>query len=385
MGIHGFMGTRHFLCIVWMGIGLAWAGSGLADAFSEAESRLQAGDMDGAMEKIEQLLDDQPGHVEARMLRGIILVEQGHLEQARISFESLVADHPELPQPYNNLAAIYAATGRMDRAREALRRALDIAPDYGVAQENLGDLYVTMAVEHYARARKGVTGRAHDKAAGLRDFKQRFGIDLTGGETLPATQEEPPGPVQDQPDGVPSQVAGREEGAAVVPAEDGDTAGGGTDEERSVASCLLIGPFQNKDLLAQITRRLKDRAVAVRRVDRVTPYEVYWVYIPPLESRAAAQARLRELRAKGLKDVRLVHKGEFANGISLGSYSRLDSVRRRMKQLKARGIDSVFKLSESRKSMTWLMAGSVSQVEIGRLKEAYPDLKLEIGACQHGN
>ena len=39
-------------------------------------------------------------------------------------FEQLTEDFPELPEPYNNLAVLYAADGQLDRARAALELAL---------------------------------------------------------------------------------------------------------------------------------------------------------------------------------------------------------------------------------------------------------------------
>jgi len=47
---------------------------------------------------------------------------------------------PELPEPYNNLAVLYAARGDHDGARDALLRAISTHPSYATAHENLGDI-----------------------------------------------------------------------------------------------------------------------------------------------------------------------------------------------------------------------------------------------------
>lgn len=60
--------------------------------------------------------------------------------------------YPELPEPYNNLAALYAKHGRYDDARSALVTATHANPNYGLAYENLGDLYLRLAAESYKRA-----------------------------------------------------------------------------------------------------------------------------------------------------------------------------------------------------------------------------------------
>lgn len=92
--------------------------------------------------------------IEARYLRGIILLSDGQSEEAKIAFAELLREYPELPEPYNNLAAIYAAEGEFDKARDLLSRVLEKHPNYAVALENLGDLYAKMAIDAYERARE---------------------------------------------------------------------------------------------------------------------------------------------------------------------------------------------------------------------------------------
>jgi tetratricopeptide (TPR) repeat protein len=49
-------------------------------------------------------------------------------------------------EPYNNLAVLRAAQGQLDEARVALEAALRADPAHREARENLGDLYVRLAV-----------------------------------------------------------------------------------------------------------------------------------------------------------------------------------------------------------------------------------------------
>ena len=67
-------------------------------------------------------------------------------------FERLIADYPELPEPYNNLAALKAAAGDYDGAKAALDQALRANPAMATAHENLGDVQVMLALRAYARA-----------------------------------------------------------------------------------------------------------------------------------------------------------------------------------------------------------------------------------------
>ena len=63
----------------------------------------------------------------------------------------MLADFPELPEPRNNLAVLYAQQGDYALARDELERAIQTAPDYAVAHENLGDVYARMAEVEYQR------------------------------------------------------------------------------------------------------------------------------------------------------------------------------------------------------------------------------------------
>ena len=67
-------------------------------------------------------------------------------------FERLTQDHPDLPEPYNNLAVLHAARGQLDRARELLEQALRHDPNYFAAQENLGDVFARLAQRAYEKA-----------------------------------------------------------------------------------------------------------------------------------------------------------------------------------------------------------------------------------------
>src|SRR3546814_8685917 len=61
-------------------------------------------------------------------------------------------DYPQLPEPYNNLAVLYAAQGDYDKARDALQAAIAKHPSYATAHENLGDIYAALAGAAYSKA-----------------------------------------------------------------------------------------------------------------------------------------------------------------------------------------------------------------------------------------
>lgn len=89
---------------------------------------------------------------EARFLKGLILGGQGKITEAIDIFVSLTEHYPELPEPYNNLAVLYAMQGHMDKARQALEMAINAHPGYAIAHENLGDVYIQIASQSYDKA-----------------------------------------------------------------------------------------------------------------------------------------------------------------------------------------------------------------------------------------
>ena len=106
-----------------------------------------------AREVLDPLLAREPGHPRARLLHGILRARAGRVSEAIDIFEALRRDHPDMSEPYNNLAVLYAVDGRLDEARTTLLAALERRPD-AVAYANLGDVYTKLARRAYRQARE---------------------------------------------------------------------------------------------------------------------------------------------------------------------------------------------------------------------------------------
>ncbi len=88
-----------------------------------------------------------------------VLAALGREQQALDIYEDMTSRFPELPEPWNNMAVIYAKRGEIDRAERALRSALRADPDYAAARANLADVQLLQARRSYGEAAKlGVTG-----------------------------------------------------------------------------------------------------------------------------------------------------------------------------------------------------------------------------------
>ncbi len=128
------------------------AADSAATPLAQAHSQLDAGDPIGALRTLDGILSGSPGDPQARFLRGLTLVKLNRSVEAIDAFHSLTHDYPKLPEPYNNLAVLYAQKGDLILARDTLESCLVEQPDYAPAHENLGDVYAALAAKSYSHA-----------------------------------------------------------------------------------------------------------------------------------------------------------------------------------------------------------------------------------------
>jgi len=120
----------------------------------EIQRLIQQGSFEKALVLTEEQLAENPDEIQTLFLKGLILARMDRLKESEAVFIGLTEKHPELPEPYNNLAVVYAASGDYDKAEEALRMAINTHPSYATAHENLGDIYAKMASQAYNNALK---------------------------------------------------------------------------------------------------------------------------------------------------------------------------------------------------------------------------------------
>lgn len=171
-------------------LALFWTGLALADDYAAVTQLMRAGKLTEAQTLADQYLANKPRDPQMRFIKGVVQSEMGRTGDATSTFTRLTEDYPELPEPYNNLAVIYANTGQFDKARTALEMAIRTNPSYSTAHENLGDIYAKLASQAYAKALQLDTNSAAvpSKLALIREL-----FSTTGGvkPSLPA----PPAPV----------------------------------------------------------------------------------------------------------------------------------------------------------------------------------------------
>lgn len=142
---------RRLAVVLALGLGtsMAWAQT---EDYAEVNRLLRSGQLAEALAKADQYLAVKARDPQMRFLRGVILTESGKTQDAIATFSKLTEDYPELPEPYNNLAVLYAGQSQFDKARAALEMAIRTNPSYATAHENLGDVYAKLASQAYSKA-----------------------------------------------------------------------------------------------------------------------------------------------------------------------------------------------------------------------------------------
>lgn len=123
-----------------------------APALQEANQAFKQGRHQLALDRTNAFLATNPKDAQARFLKGLALTELNRAGEAIRVFSELAEEYPELPEPHNNLAVLYAAQGQYDRAKNSLEMAIRTHPSYATAHENLGDIYAKLASQAYDKA-----------------------------------------------------------------------------------------------------------------------------------------------------------------------------------------------------------------------------------------
>jgi tetratricopeptide (TPR) repeat protein len=126
---------------------------------SKLDELVQRSDLDKATQEADAYVKAHPKDPRGRFMKGVVLGRQHKIEEAIAVYTELIADYPELPEPYNNLAVLHASKGEYEAARDALERAVRAQPSYATAHENLGDIYAKLAAQSYAKALQLERGR----------------------------------------------------------------------------------------------------------------------------------------------------------------------------------------------------------------------------------
>jgi hypothetical protein len=149
--------------------------------------------------------------------------------------------------------------------------------------------------------------------------------------------------------------------------------------------CLEWGPFgegERARALADVESLALGRLLSQRRVETAT---AYWVFLPPLASKAAADKRAAELKAAGVKDVQVVDGGPQRFALALGAFRTEDAANAHAAELAKQGVAGAKAAPRPQVVVqTTLVIRDPQQPVIARLRElspAYPGAEVKIGGC----
>lgn len=149
--------------------------------------------------------------------------------------------------------------------------------------------------------------------------------------------------------------------------------------------CAEWGPLSDADrarALAAIEPLDLGRLVTQKKVEVVANY---WLYLPPAANKPAADKRIEELRAKGIRDASVVDSGPQRLAIALGAYRSAELAQAQANALQARGIANV-KVGERVQSLqqTALVVRDPPAPVVVRLRELqgnFPGSDVRLGTC----
>lgn len=304
----GKRGRRALIAFAMVATSFWAAGSHADDPMSRALSLVSQEKYSEARAVLEPLLRRQPDAPRVRLLNGVLLAREGNAREAVAIFEGLRGERPDMFEPYNNLAVLYAEQGRLDEAHEMLFAALERRSD-PVAYANLGDIYTRLADRAYTRAR---------------DVPGTFSAAI---QRIPAGR--PVAAVAAKPNATPAP----KDGPLALVADPGKSGAGRTEGPGGV--CVQAGKFRDRKILAGAVEWMRARGAEVidLRQEKNPVVRSYRVYLPALPNAAATAETLRELRRRGIRDVAVLRKGARANRISLGVYKSRSNADRRIAEL----------------------------------------------------
>lgn len=157
---------------------------------------MQRGAHKEALALADSAIAKKPQEANIRFLKGVVLAQMERKPEAVAVFTALTKEFPKLAEPYNNLGVLLAGSGDYEKARESLQQAIQVAPGYAIAHENLGDLYARLSTAAYEKAAQLDAGNA--KTRSKLTLARNLSSAVTGATAVAAAASSPaskPAPV----------------------------------------------------------------------------------------------------------------------------------------------------------------------------------------------
>ncbi len=157
---------------------------------------------------------------------------------------------------------------------------------------------------------------------------------------------------------------------------------------RPAAACMEWGEFSGADL-ARATSALAAMQLGGKLSQRDVEYAIgYWVYIPPQKDKAAVNRKIAQLKARGVEEYFVVSEAPWLNAISLGVFRTREAAQHFLDELqRTKGVRSA-QIGEraSKLKATIFVLNGLDAATATRLAEIHKDFagsELKDIACAH--
>jgi hypothetical protein len=150
--------------------------------------------------------------------------------------------------------------------------------------------------------------------------------------------------------------------------------------------CVEWGPLSDSDrtrALTVIEPLDLGKLITQKKVEIIANY---WLFLPPAATKSAADKRVDELKAQGIKEASVVDTGPQRLAISLGAFRSEDAAQARLASLLTQGVKNA-KLGQRVQAVqqTALVIRDPPAPAVVRLKElqsGFPGTDVKIGTCE---
>ena len=110
----------------------------------------------------------------------------------------------------------------------------------------------------------------------------------------------------------------------------------------------------------------------------------YWVFIPPLRSRALGRLKVEELKLKGFTDVVLLSRNEPINAVSLGVFKDQKNAYQLLNKAQSLGFEAKMDIRKQSLGEMWLAVEVRQQKDLdeagwAELLVNYPNVQIHSG------
>jgi len=153
-------------------------------------------------------------------------------------------------------------------------------------------------------------------------------------------------------------------------------------------TCLEWGTFIETDLprveAALAQQQLSDK-VLPQAAGRIP---VYWVHIPPLQSKAHAARKIGELERLGVTThTHIQDDSKWNNAISMGFFQNIEDAQAFLARLRSKGVRSAIIGARNLEQMKFVISEPPQSVvdKMVELKQEFPHTELETLKCENPN